>query len=156
MKRQDFEERYGKLASNVTYIDLDDPENQIPPEPVTAGMTDTQIIVKPVEWFDAQIASSDKQADDLRGTIRGEESRAGELRTLRRRRITLEAREPEAERITAGWSDKQIMNKDPEFFREQIASSSKLCDGLRNALMNQDKRTNDLRAQRQRRIALGV
>ena len=87
MKREIFEEKYGKLGSNAVYIDLD--EQKTPPEPVTAGWTDTQIRNKSLEEIDSMIASGDAGILNLTQTLDNEIKRIDDLRRIRKRKLEL-------------------------------------------------------------------
>lgn len=89
MNKTMFEERHGKLPSNVVYLDLDDPRNQVPPEVVTAGWTDTQIRSKHLVEINQMIASNEKALESLRETIKGEQKRVDGLQLIRQRKLLL-------------------------------------------------------------------
>lgn len=89
MKKEAFEKAHGKIGSNVIYIDLDDPVNQVPPEVVTAGWTDTQIKGKPLVEIEKQIESGELGLAGLRETLSNEERRIAGLRQVRLRKIQL-------------------------------------------------------------------
>lgn len=90
MKKEEFEAKHGKLGDNVTYIDLDDPANQVPPEPTTAGWTDSQIRAKPLEEIDAMISSGEIGIQNLQETLDNEVKRVRDLRRVRDRKLELE------------------------------------------------------------------
>lgn len=149
MKRSLFEAQYGKLASNITYIDLD----AQPREVVTCGWPDSRIRDRPVEFFDGIIAKHTAQAESLRGTIRDQEDRAAGVRTLRRRCIALTGDiKPNPAQVTAGWTDEQIMNKTPEQLAAEVNSAQRLCDSLRATLRKLDAEAADFDAIRRRRL----
>lgn len=87
MKRELFEAKHGKLGSNVVYIDLD--EQQVPPEPETAGWTDTQIRNKSLEELDAMISSGDLGVENLKQTLDTEIERVEDLRRIRKRKLEI-------------------------------------------------------------------
>lgn len=89
MRKEAFEDVHGKLGDNVTYIDLDDPANQVPAEVVTGGWTDTQIRAKSSQEIDAMINSGQMGLDSLRDTIRKEEQRINNLYLIKQRKLLL-------------------------------------------------------------------
>lgn len=89
MKREDFEERYGKLPPGTTYLDLDARVARAPQEPVTAGWTDTQIRGKPLAEIDQMIASGEAGIDNLASMLQAERQRVDDLRLIRQRKIQL-------------------------------------------------------------------
>jgi len=84
MKREAFEAIHGRLGGNVMYIDLD--EQQEPPEPKTAGWTDTQIKAKPMSEIEAMIKTGEMGLESLRETLTKEEDRVSGLRRIRSRK----------------------------------------------------------------------
>ena len=89
MKREEFEAKHGRLPPHAVYIDLDDPRNQVPPEPVTAGWTDTQIRGKSLAEIQAQIDTGEKGLASLKETIRAEEKRVDDLRLIKARKLQI-------------------------------------------------------------------
>ena len=89
MKREEFEAKHGKLPSHAVYIDMDAPGAKGPAVRTTAGWTDDQIRGKSLDYFDAQIASNAKAIEGLRKSLRDLETRDGDLRLIRQRRLAL-------------------------------------------------------------------
>jgi len=89
MKQEDFEAIHGKLPAHATYIDLDDPANQVPPERITAGWSDTQIASKSLTEIDAMINSGELAISNMRDTLYAEEERISGLRQVRQRKLAL-------------------------------------------------------------------
>jgi len=89
MRREEFEAAYGRLPSNVQFVDLD--AQRKPPPVLTSGWTDEQIANKTIEEIDAMIAAGEKGLESLRETVRGESERVDGLRLIRSRRIQLGA-----------------------------------------------------------------
>lgn len=87
MKKADFEKAHGKLPSDAVYIDLD--EQQAPAEPMTEGLTDSQISRKTLEQWDSEINSAMLGLGKLRETVSSEEARVVKLRNIRNRRLQL-------------------------------------------------------------------
>mgnify|MGYP001058433334 CR=1 FL=1 len=61
----------------------------------------------------------------------------------------------EAERKTAGWTDKQILSKSIAQLDQEITQNEKAAQGLRDALKGQEDRLAGLRMVRFRRSELG-
>ena len=73
------------LKAEGVFIHIEDE----PPEPKTAGWTDTQIRSKSMSELDAMVGSGEKGLESLRATLKSEEDRIDGLRRIRQRRLDL-------------------------------------------------------------------
>ena len=90
MKREAYEELTGRRRpSNVTYVDLDDPSNQVPPERKTHGQTDAQIRAQSLESLTQRVASSQKVIESLQNHLRDANKQLEISMALRKRRLEL-------------------------------------------------------------------
>lgn len=73
-------------GADILYIDLD--ETKVIEE-VTHGWTDTQLLNKTAEEFDAMISQREAAVAKLQATVDSERAEISKLRDLRARRLTL-------------------------------------------------------------------
>lgn len=75
------------MNSDVTIIDLD--EQQKPPEPITAGWTDTQISNKTVLEIEGLIKQNELALESIEQTLMKQRQQISDLRQVRQRKLLI-------------------------------------------------------------------